>query len=100
MMDSSNTDWRLPQVQRGEQITVQIDGQPVQAFTGETIAAVLLAQGRRTFRRTMGGHTRGVFCGMGICYDCLITVDGISNIRACVTLVTSEMVIETTVNPQ
>ena len=97
-MNASEVDLRLPQVQRGEQITVQIDGQPVAAFAGETVAAVLLAKGQRGFRRTAGGQARGFFCGMGICYDCLVSVDGTANIRACITPVADGMVIKTAVN--
>ena len=89
---------RLLQVQRGKQITVQIDGESTPAFDGETIAAVLLTQNQREFRRTTGGQARGFFCGMGICYDCLVTVNNTPNIRACVTPVTDGMVIETTVS--
>lgn len=99
-MNPSEVDLRLPQVQRGEQITIQIDGQPVTAFAGETVAAVLLAKGQRGFRRTAGGQARGFFCGMGICYDCLVTVDNTANVRACVTRVTDGMVVKTTVNGQ
>ena len=86
----------LGNVQRGKQITVQIDGRLVKAFEGETIAALLFAEGIRTFRRTSKlGKSRGLFCGMGVCYDCLVTVDSTPNVRACVTLLTEGMVIET-----
>lgn len=86
----------LPPIQRGEQIIVTINGQPATAFVGETVAAVLLAEGQRVFRHTLkNGDPRGLFCGMGICYDCLVTVDGAPNIRACLTPVTAGMAIET-----
>jgi predicted molibdopterin-dependent oxidoreductase YjgC len=75
---------------------VQIDGRPVTAHTGETVAAVLLAEGIRAFRRTPGrNEPRGVFCGIGVCYECLVTVNGAPNVRACVTTVAPGMVIET-----
>ncbi len=86
----------LPPVQRGQPITVKINHQVVTAFEGETIAAVLLVEGIRIFRHTLKmGQPRGLFCGMGLCYDCLVTVDGVSNVRACLTPVTEGMVIET-----
>ncbi len=86
----------LPPVQRGPQITVTIDGQPVAAFAGETIAAVLLAEGRRRFRHTLKDSApRGLFCGMGVCFECLVTVNGEPNLRACLTPVTDGMAIET-----
>jgi predicted molibdopterin-dependent oxidoreductase YjgC len=85
----------LPLIERGQPITVRVDDQPVEAFEGETVAAVLLAEGIRTFRHTPRGEARGIFCGMGICYECLVTVDGAPNVRACVTPVSEGMVIET-----
>jgi len=59
------------------------------------VATVLLAMGRRAFRRTGNGAPRGLFCGMGICFDCLVTVDGRPNVRACMTTVQPGMVVET-----
>jgi aerobic-type carbon monoxide dehydrogenase small subunit (CoxS/CutS family) len=59
------------------------------------VATVLLALGRRTFRHTGHGAPRGLFCGMGVCFDCLVTVDGVENVRACLTPVTEGMVIAT-----
>jgi NADH dehydrogenase/NADH:ubiquinone oxidoreductase subunit G len=77
-------------------VTVTVDGDPVQAYPGETVATVLLAAGRRTFRHTDQLHApRGLFCGMGVCFDCLVTVDGQPNVRACVTPVHAGMVVET-----
>lgn len=74
---------------------VQVDGEPVPAFAGESVATVLLALGRRSFRHTQHGAPRGLFCGMGICFDCLVTVDGVENVRACLTPVVEGMVIVT-----
>ena len=81
---------------RESAITVNVDGRPISAVTGETVAAVLLAEGILVFRYTAKrGEPRGVFCGMGICYECLVTVDGVPNVRACVTAVGPGMVIQT-----
>jgi predicted molibdopterin-dependent oxidoreductase YjgC len=75
---------------------LQIDGEQVNAFEGETISGAMFAQGRRILRHTMKlGKPRSIFCGIGICYDCLVTVNGTPNIRACVTPVTDGMVIDT-----
>ena len=77
-------------------LTVSVNGRAVVARAGESAAAVLLAAGIRTFRRTAKrGEPRGVFCGMGICYECLVTVNGVPNVRACVTPVAPGMTIET-----
>jgi predicted molibdopterin-dependent oxidoreductase YjgC len=60
------------------------DGQELPAYEGETVAAALLAAGRRTFRRTARrGEPRGPFCGMGVCFECLVCIDGRPNRRAC-----------------
>ncbi len=86
----------LPTVQRGRPVVVHLDGRPVKAFDGETVAAVLLAEGIHTLRHTAkDNQPRSLFCGMGICFDCLVTVDGRHNIRACVTPVADGMKIET-----
>ena len=75
---------------------VTVDGRPVSARAGQTVAALLLASGMRTFRHTAShGAPRGLFCGIGICYDCLVTVNGEANVRACVTPVAAGMVIDT-----
>nr|WP_296775805.1 (2Fe-2S)-binding protein [Rhodococcus sp. (in: high G+C Gram-positive bacteria)] len=56
----------------------------IPAEPGQSIAAALIATGRRSWRRTrVGGEPRGVFCGIGICFDCLVTVNGEPNRRAC-----------------
>ena len=68
-------------------MTILLDGEPVEAFEGETVAAVLLARDEIATRRTPGGEPRGIFCGMGVCFDCLMIVDGVPNTRACMTWV-------------
>jgi predicted molibdopterin-dependent oxidoreductase YjgC len=76
---------------RGPQIHIVIDEEAIVAYEGETVATVLLTSGRRAFRHTATGEPRGIFCGIGLCYDCLVTVDGVSNVRACVTPVREGM---------
>ena len=61
------------------------DGAPVTARSGQSLAAALTEAGHRAFRDTVAGAPRGVFCGMGVCQDCLVTVDGVPNRRACMT---------------
>ena len=86
----------LPEVQRGKLIQISVDGKPIDAYEGETVAAALLSAGIRAFRRD--AHTnepRGIYCGMGLCYECLVTVDGAHAVRACVTPIAAGMRIET-----
>jgi predicted molibdopterin-dependent oxidoreductase YjgC len=89
-----NAPLRLPLghgIERGPAVTLTIDGSPVTAYRGETIAAVLFAEGSAQTRTTVGGSPRGVFCGMGSCFDCLVVVDGVPNTRACMTWVRDGM---------
>lgn len=81
---------------RDRPVQITVDGEPIQAYEGESIAAALMAAGRRTFRHLEpGGHPRGIFCGMGICYDCLVMVAGQDHVRACMTLVQPGMQVTT-----
>jgi predicted molibdopterin-dependent oxidoreductase YjgC len=68
-------------------VEIVLDGRPVEAYEGETVAAVLLAEGEIETRTTVNGEPRGIFCGMGVCFDCLVVVDGVPNTRACTTWV-------------
>lgn len=72
---------------RGERFEIEVDGAPLPAFPGETVATVLIAAGRRGFRRTgRAGMLRGVFCGIGLCFDCLVRVEDGRWVRACQTM--------------
>jgi len=79
-------------------VTIWVDGAAVVAYPGETVATAILASGRRAFRVTARrGELRGPFCNMGACFECLITVDGATDVRACMTLVRAGMRILTEV---
>jgi predicted molibdopterin-dependent oxidoreductase YjgC len=80
-----------PELERGPRVELLLDGRRVEAFEGETVAAVLLAEGELATRRTVKGEPRGVFCGIGVCFDCLVVVDGVPNTRACMTWVRDGM---------
>jgi predicted molibdopterin-dependent oxidoreductase YjgC len=76
----------------GRKVLIKVDGKKVEALEGEPIAAALMAKGIRVFRRTRKrGEPRGVFCAIGRCTDCIMTVDGVPNVRTCVTLVREGM---------
>ena len=78
----------------GRLVTISVDGTEIEAVEGEPIAAALLAQVMIVMRKTPRfGEPRGVFCGIGRCTDCAMTVDGIPNVRTCVTPVKAGMVI-------
>ncbi|WP_066909711.1 (2Fe-2S)-binding protein [Millisia brevis] len=60
------------------------DGVPVPVRAGQSVGAALTAAGIVAWRRTRrGGRPRGLFCGIGVCFDCLITIDGEPDQRAC-----------------
>lgn len=93
--DRHSRDGRLGSVDRGRTLTITIDGVETTAYQGETIAAALLAGGVTPFRITdVRGVPRGYYCGMGICFECLVRVDGAFNVRACMTAVRDGMAIE------
>ncbi|MFF5076366.1 (2Fe-2S)-binding protein [Actinoplanes sp. NPDC000266] len=73
-------------VQPGEaaEIVIVVDDVPVAGLAGQTIAGLLMGAGRQSWRTTgRQGRPRGVFCGIGVCFDCLITVNGLRDVRAC-----------------
>lgn len=78
----------------GEQVAISVNGAPMVAHRGQTLAAALLANGVRTLRRTRrDGRPRGMFCAMGVCFDCVLTVDGKPGVRACMTPVDAGMTV-------
>ena len=86
----------LGELPGGRKVTITVDGQSIEAFEGEMIAAALLAHGKRVFRRTQRRHEpRQIFCGIGRCTDCVMIVDGVPNVRTCVTPVRAGMVVQT-----
>jgi predicted molibdopterin-dependent oxidoreductase YjgC len=73
-----------------------VDGVPITAEEGQSVAAALMASGRRAWRSTPRyAQPRGLFCGMGVCFDCLVEIDGRANLRACRTLALPGMRVKT-----
>lgn len=80
----SRSPFRLVRADPEPGFEFDFDGEAVSALPGQTVAAALWASGRLAWRRTrVGGSPRGAFCGMGVCFDCLVVVDGRPNARAC-----------------
>lgn len=74
---------------RGE-VSFTVDGVEMTAAEGQSIAAALIHGGVSSWRRTrFDDRPRGVYCGIGVCFDCLVTLNGESNVRACLTEVES-----------
>ena len=83
-------------LQRGRAVEIVVDGLPVPAFEGESVVAALLAAGTRVLRTTARhGAPRGLYCGIGLCFECVMTVDGRPNVRTCQAPVRDGMQVET-----
>jgi predicted molibdopterin-dependent oxidoreductase YjgC len=71
---------------RGKPFEIEVDGEKIIAHPGETVAAAMTAAGKLTLNYTTHETPRGIFCGIGLCWSCLIEVNGTPNKRACQTL--------------
>jgi sarcosine oxidase subunit alpha len=88
------TDLRIKTHRRGKRVTLRVDGRPITAYSGETVFAALLAEGIKVLRQPSKDQTktaRGGFCGMGVCQECRVMVDGLPDQRACMTEVRDGM---------
>lgn len=74
----------LADARPGPAFQVSFDGEALDALLGQSVAAALWSAGIVAWRTTrVEGRPRGVFCGIGVCFDCLVTVNGVPNQRAC-----------------
>jgi predicted molibdopterin-dependent oxidoreductase YjgC len=76
------------------ELTMRLDGVEIKAREGETVLAALVASGVSVLRHTRKGSPRRMFCGIGRCTDCVMTVDGVPGVRTCVTRVRDGMKLE------
>ena len=79
----------------GSPVGFRFDGREIEALEGETIAAALAASDIVAVRQARSGAPRGPFCGMGVCFDCLVTIDDRANRQACMVQVAEGMRVET-----
>jgi predicted molibdopterin-dependent oxidoreductase YjgC len=80
----------------GEGVRVTIDGKPVTARAGDSVAAAMLSCGLFYCRTTpISGQKRAPYCMMGVCFECLVTIDGVDNRQGCLIVVSEGMRIET-----
>ena len=85
---------RLPDA-AGDSIDIAVEGKPVTARRGDSVAAALFAAGVLACRTTaVSGAPRGPYCMMGVCFDCLVTIDGAPNQQGCMIKVSAGMRIE------
>ena len=76
-------------------IELIVDGSPLRAPAGQSLGAALLEAGRRSLRDGPAGAPRGLYCGIGVCQECRVVVDGRGVVRACVTPVRGGMQVTT-----
>jgi aerobic-type carbon monoxide dehydrogenase small subunit (CoxS/CutS family) len=78
-----------------KEVTFTFNGVPFKGIVGQSIAAALMAEGVRELRKTrFGKEPRLIFCGIGICFDCVVVVNGVANQRACLVEITDGAKIE------
>jgi predicted molibdopterin-dependent oxidoreductase YjgC len=86
---------------RAARNTITFDGSPVLASPGQTVGAALTNAGIRSWRTTRkNAAPRGLFCGIGICYDCLLIINGQPNQRACLAPADDGTVCESSTPPK
>ena len=78
-----------------ETVVLSVDGVSVEMPAGSMVSAAILQTGVYTFRRSATGEPRGPLCGMGICFECRVTIDGEAHCRSCQTLCSEGMDIRT-----
>lgn len=94
--DPADPGLRYEGVARGAQVSVELNGRAVAAYEGQSVLGLLWADGVHALHVTARRHEpRGFFCAIGVCFDCLVTIDGRRNVRACLEPVRSGMRIET-----
>ena len=77
------------------QVTMLVDERTVHVAAGVTVASALLDLGVTDFRRSVSGEVRGPLCGMGTCYECRVTIDGVAHRRSCLVVVADGMHVTT-----
>lgn len=76
-------------------IRIEFDGRPYAALEGDSIASALLANEVRTLRYSQKeGQPRGIYCGIGHCYECRVTINGTPSLRACITPATDGDIVQ------
>lgn len=78
-----------------ELITLKVNDYSVSVPAGSMVAAAVLTVGVSAFRRSVTGEARGPLCGMGICFECRVTVNGVAHVRSCQTLCENGMDVRT-----
>jgi sarcosine oxidase subunit alpha len=78
-----------------DRITVEVNGKPVHLAEGSMVSSAIFLAGESGFRVSVSGEPRGPLCGMGICFECRVTINGRAHQRACQTLCRPGMQVDT-----
>jgi predicted molibdopterin-dependent oxidoreductase YjgC len=85
-------DLRIPTIERTGTVTISVNGKKIMAYRGETVLAALQAFGFKALNKSKEmGEPRGALCGMGVCYGCLVSVNGVQNEQSCMIEVEDNM---------
>ena len=74
-----------------ETIAITVNGRAMTVERGTTVAAAILTHGAASFRESPTGELRAPLCGMGICFECRVTIDGVAHRRSCMTIARAGM---------
>ncbi len=86
----------MPDAEAGTRLSFTFDGRPLTGREGDTVAASLLANGVTVCRETpVSNAPRAPYCMMGVCFDCLVVIDGVGNRQGCLVPLRQGMRIET-----
>jgi D-hydroxyproline dehydrogenase subunit gamma len=78
-----------------ERVTIHVNGEPVSVPAGTIVAAAVALAGVDRFRASVHGQSRGPLCGMGVCFECRVTINGQPHCRSCLTVCESGMEVRT-----
>lgn len=78
-----------------ELIALSVNGVVVSVPAGSMVTAAVFEAGTTSFRRSVTGEVRGPLCGMGICFECRVMIDGVAHVRSCQTLCENGMDVRT-----
>jgi len=88
-------DLRIPTIKRKDKLQIYVNGKPVTAYAGETVFSALQASHYSKFNRSKKlAEPRGALCGMGVCFGCQVSINGVKSQRSCMTDVEDRMEVE------
>jgi predicted molibdopterin-dependent oxidoreductase YjgC len=79
-----------------DSLNLRVNGRPVMVVRGTSVAVAVLTAGESAFRRSVSGEPRGPLCGIGVCLECRLTIDGVPHSRSCQIVCREGMVVSTT----